>query len=85
MHRWDRNTRELVIAPRTVAAPRKLPMGQRSSNEVALRGERLLKGALEGAITDVLWEDDGWMLPAEVHAKFPAERNLHYTAAGRLH
>ncbi len=36
-------------------------------------------GALEDAVMDVLWEDGGWLIPSEVRAKMPAERDLRYT------
>ena len=36
-------------------------------------------GALEDAVMDILWEDGGWLIPSEVHAKLPTERDLSYT------
>ncbi|HEY5103627.1 MAG TPA: BlaI/MecI/CopY family transcriptional regulator [Acidimicrobiales bacterium] len=67
---------------------RKVPLDRKSNQEVAMRGERLPMGALESAVMEVLWADGGWLIPAEVHAKLPAERNLHYTTVmttlGRL-
>ena len=54
-----------------------------------MRGKRLPMGALEGAVMEVLWADGGWLIPAEVHAKLPAERDLRYTTVmttlARLH
>ena len=44
-----------------------------------MRGKRLPMGALEGAVMEVLWNDGGWLIPAEVHAKLPAEWDLGYT------
>ena len=36
-------------------------------------------GALENAIMNVLWEQDGWLTPAEVHDALAATRPLAYT------
>ena len=44
-----------------------------------MRGKRAPMGSLEDAVMDVLWEDGGWMISAEVHAKLPGERDLSYT------
>ncbi len=54
-----------------------------------MRGKRVPMGALEDAVMEVLWEDGGWLIPAEVHAKLPVERDLRYTTVmttlARLH
>lgn len=54
-----------------------------------MRGKRLPMGALEEAVMDVLWEDGGWLIPSEVHAKLPAQHDLRYTTVmttlARLH
>ena len=46
-------------------------------------------GALEEAVMAVLWSDGGWLIPSEVHARLPAERDLRYTTVmttlARLH
>jgi len=46
-------------------------------------------GALEDAVMDVLWEDGGWLICSEVHAKLATGRNLRYTTVmttlSRLH
>jgi predicted transcriptional regulator len=44
-----------------------------------MRGKRLPRGALDGAVRDVLWEDGRWLIPAEVHAKLPTGGDLSST------
>jgi predicted transcriptional regulator len=48
------------------------------SEDGPMRGKRLPMGALEDAVMDVLWDNGGWLIPAEVHALLP-ERDLRYT------
>lgn len=54
-----------------------------------MRGKRLPMGALEEAVMGVMWDDGGWLIPSEVHARLPAERDLRYTTVmttmARLH
>lgn len=54
-----------------------------------MRGKRVPMGALEEAVMAVLWSDGGWLIPSEVHARLPAERDLRYTTVmttlARLH
>lgn len=54
-----------------------------------MRGKRLPMGALEDAVMEVLWEDGGWLIPSEVHAKLPVKWDLRYTTVmttlARLH
>ena len=49
------------------------------SEDGRMRGKRLPMGALEDAVMDALWQNGGWMIPSEVHAKLPTERDLRYT------
>ena len=44
-----------------------------------MRGKRVPMGALEDAVMEVLWEDGGWLIPAEVHAQLLTQRDLGYT------
>ena len=37
------------------------------------------RGALEAKIFDVMWNDDGWLIPAEVHAVVGRRPRLAYT------
>lgn len=48
------------------------------SEDGPMRGKRLPMGALEDAVMNVLWDNGGWLIPAEVHALLP-ERDLRYT------
>lgn len=41
--------------------------------------KRLPMGALENTVMDVLWEDGGWLIPSQVHARLPGEREPGYT------
>lgn len=54
-----------------------------------MRGKRVPMGALEESVMGVLWEDSGWLIPAEVHSMLPKERDLSYTTImttlSRLH
>jgi predicted transcriptional regulator len=54
-----------------------------------MRGKRQPMGALEEAVMEILWSDGGWLTPAEVHDRLPAERDLRYTTVmttlARLH
>jgi len=89
VHGRDRNAVRLVTTPGATSLPRNVPLIRRPSDEVVMRRDRLPMGALESAIMEVLWDGGGWLIPSEVHAKLPAERNLHYTTVmttlGRLH
>lgn len=44
-----------------------------------MRKKRLPMGALETAVMNVLWEDEIWMTPGEVHAELAVQRELAYT------
>lgn len=70
------------------SSTRAVSLQQTLSEEVPMRDGRLPMGALESAVMEVLWENGGWLVPSEVHAKLPIERNLHYTTVmttlGRL-
>ena len=46
---------------------------------VSPRRKPLARGALEAMVLDVLWDDDGWMVPGEVHKDVNRHRRLAYT------
>lgn len=46
---------------------------------VSVRRKPLERGALEAKVVDVLWDDDGWLIPGEVHAVVNRRRRLAYT------
>lgn len=46
---------------------------------VADRRKPLARGALEARILDVLWDDEGWLIPSEVHARVSRRPPLAYT------
>lgn len=46
---------------------------------VNARRKPLERGALEAKVLDVLWDDDGWLIPGEVHAVVNRRRRLAYT------
>jgi len=41
--------------------------------------KRRASGELEAMVMDVLWDDDAWLIPAEVHARLPRRPPLAYT------
>ena len=46
---------------------------------VSAEKKRLERGALEAKVLDVLWDDNGWLVPGEVHAVVGRKRRLAYT------
>ena len=46
---------------------------------VSARRKPLERGALEAKVLDVLWDEDGWLIPGEVHAVVNRHRRLAYT------
>jgi len=40
---------------------------------------RLGLGELEAQVLEVLWDDAGWLTPADVHGRLPRRRTLAYT------
>jgi len=48
---------------------------------VAKRDRRLASGELEALIMRVLWDDEGWLSPADVVARLEREHPMAYTTA----
>ena len=46
---------------------------------VARRAERLQRGELEALVMDVLWDQDGWLTPGDVHEITERHHPLAYT------
>src|SRR5258708_7817287 len=44
-----------------------------------MRKKKLPMGGLEDAVMEVLWQDNGWMTPGEIHAELETARPLAYT------
>ena len=52
---------------------------RRRSPRMGARRRPLARGELEAMVLNVLWDQDGWLTPGEMHAVVGARRRLAYT------